>query len=297
MARLKLYREYIQSLKSVLAEEPLDLFVYRIISFLFVKAIYPTNITPNQLSIASLITGITSGIFFAIGTAESYIIAAILYSIYYLFDLSDGQVARLKKNGTRLGRVIDGLSDYLTHIAIYLGLAIGFIVSGSENIIITWLLLVAALLSLFYHGIIVDYYRNRYLMYALGKIHLYGDDLKEFQNEYQLMKEKKVQPLRRFTYQLYLKYLYLQDKFMFFQLTEQTIKKYDTKDFLKRNRVLITLWLVIGSSLPITLLIITAILNKINIYLYGIIIFINLYAVILLIIQYYIDKNTKEKAA
>ena len=41
-----------------------------------------------------------------------------------VFDCADGQLARLKKNGTRVGRIIDGLIDYVTAVATFTGIGI-----------------------------------------------------------------------------------------------------------------------------------------------------------------------------
>lgn len=59
------YSEYKKSLKSIEVEEIFDLFFYRPLAFILVKIIYPTNITPNQLTIGAIIMGIIGGIFYA----------------------------------------------------------------------------------------------------------------------------------------------------------------------------------------------------------------------------------------
>jgi hypothetical protein len=48
-----------------------------------------------------------------------------------------------------------------------------------------------------------------------------------------------------------------------------------------------------GSSLHITLLIIMSVLNRIDLYLYGILIVINIYAVLMVILQTLTDLKTK----
>ena len=57
---MSLISEFKQSLKTVDSEEILDLVIFRPISFLFVKLIYNTNITPNQISSVALVFGILS---------------------------------------------------------------------------------------------------------------------------------------------------------------------------------------------------------------------------------------------
>jgi hypothetical protein len=285
---MKLAEEYKKSLKHIEAEEPLDLYFYRIVSFLFVKIILPFPITPNQISIAALVMGVMSAVFYALGTQEALFIAAVFYAIYYLFDLSDGQVARLKKTGTRIGRIVDGIADYVTHISIYIGLGIGL---GNE--LHTWLLVLGTLICLMAQVILFDYYRNRYLEYILGGASLFGEDLKQFQREYKELMCTPGKKTEKLVYCLYLKYLAVQQFFISKAAKEKKNKKYDAVDFLKKNKLIIRLWSFMGSSLHITLLIIMSVLNRIDLYLYGILFAINIYAVFMVILQTLTDSKTK----
>lgn len=282
--------EYKQSLKMVEVEEPLDLYFYRIISYTFVKLIYPLPITPNQLSFTALTMGILAGISFGFGTSQAFFIAGALYALYYLFDLSDGQVARLKKNGTRLGRIIDGIADYVTHFVIFIGL--GFGLGNTPDI---WLLLLITLISLMAHVILFDFYRNRYLEYALGEISLYGADLAEFREEAKKLKTEGGHYFERVIFFLYLKYLVIQNLFTAKSSEKQNTQKFEKADFLKKNKTVIRLWSYMGSSLHITLLMVCSFVNAIEVYIYGILIFINAYAMILFLIQFFVDKKTKLK--
>ena len=94
---MKLYDQYRQSLKMLEAEELLDLFFYRPLGFMFVKLISPLPITPNHISLMAMVFGVISGVYYGIMTREAVFVAGIFYSAYYLFDISDGQLARLKK--------------------------------------------------------------------------------------------------------------------------------------------------------------------------------------------------------
>lgn len=285
---MKLTKEYKKSLKHIEAEEPLDLYFYRIVSFLFVKIILPFPITPNQISIAALAMGVISAVFYSFGSKEAFLIAAVFYAIYYLFDLSDGQVARLKNNGTRIGRIIDGISDYVTHVSIYIGLGIGL---GNE--LNTWLLLIATLICLMVQVILFDFYRSRYLEYTLGEVNLFGEDLKQFHKEYEELLSTPGNKIDKLVYFLYLKYLAVQQFFITKTAKEKKYNKFNTGDFLKNNKLIIRLWSFMGSSLHITLLIVMSVLNRIDLYIYGILIIINIYTVIMVVLQILTDSKTK----
>ena len=53
-----LVAEYKQGLKSVAVEELFDLVFYRPLAFLFVKLVYRTGVTPNQLTLLSMVFGV-----------------------------------------------------------------------------------------------------------------------------------------------------------------------------------------------------------------------------------------------
>src|ERR1700759_2470658 len=99
------YREYKNSLKMTEIEEFPDLFFYRPLAFILVKIIYRTSITPNQLTIIAIILGLISGCVYASGLDHACAFGALLFLLYNVFDCSDGQLARLKKNGTHVGRI------------------------------------------------------------------------------------------------------------------------------------------------------------------------------------------------
>jgi phosphatidylglycerophosphate synthase len=289
---MKIFEEYKKSLKMVDAEEPFDLLFYRPLGFIFVKIISPLPVTPNQISTAAMIFGIIAGFYYRIMTPEAVFTAGIFYSLYYLFDISDGQLARLKKNGTRLGRIIDGISDYVTHTAVYVGIALGF-VSRGENALDTWLLTVGAMLSMTFQAILVDYYRNRYMGYAAGGAALYGDDLAEFKKEYEKLKRRGGKYLTRFIYWAYLKYLAVQSLFTKEKAEDNILEKYDREDFIRRNKPVMRLWTFMGTAMHVTLLIITSFLYRLEIYLWGIVTVLNAYAVLMLIIQAVTARKTK----
>jgi len=120
------YSEYKKSLKMPEIEEFFDLFFYRPLTFLLVKIVYRTNVTPNQLTIIAIFIGFASGCLYATGLHGACIYGAILFMLYNVFDCSDGMLARLKKNGSQVGRIIDGIADYLATAAVFIGLGIGY---------------------------------------------------------------------------------------------------------------------------------------------------------------------------
>ncbi len=285
------FQDYKSSLKLVEVEELADLLFFRPLAAVFVKIIYPTNITPNQITTVALIIGVIGGWMYVFNSPSYLAIAATLLIIYDVLDCSDGQLARLKKNGTFFGRILDGVSDYFVSIAIYLGIGFGF-ASQSNDPVYYWGLVILAGLSNAGHAITLDYYRNRFLDYALDRDPLLGDNLKEYEEELQKEREKGGNYFQRFIIWLYLKYSTLQLSLSQSSIETET-KKYDTEDFYKKHKTIIHFWSYIGPSSELLFLIICSYFNRLDIYLYGLITVLNLYAVILYLFQRRINHSTK----
>jgi phosphatidylglycerophosphate synthase len=165
----QIFKDYKRSIKHEVFDETLALYILRPIAFIFVKLLYPTSITPNQVSIMTAIVGIMSGYFFSRGDVVSFVIAGSLYFLSLVLDCVDGMIARLKNNGTPVGRIIDGLADYIVGISVYIGMGIGF---GKELIDIKylpfnyWWFIVIAAISHIFHAIFVDYYRTEFMAHG-----------------------------------------------------------------------------------------------------------------------------------
>lgn len=284
-------QEYKSSLKLIEVEELFDLFFYRPLAFIFVKIIFPTNITPNQITTFALIIGVIGGILYSFYTHFYLIIAAILIITYDVLDCSDGQLARLKKNGTFFGRILDGVADYFVSIAVYLGIGFGF-ASNSDDPLFYWGLVVLAGLTNAVHAITLDFYRNRFLDYALSREALLGDNLKEFEDELEKEKESGGNYFQRTIIWLYLYYSKLQLKLSHSSIETET-KKYDSDDFYKKHKTIIHFWTYIGPTSELTFLIICSFLNRLDIYLLGMVTVLNVYAVILYVFQRRINHSTK----
>ncbi|HZD43588.1 MAG TPA: CDP-alcohol phosphatidyltransferase family protein, partial [Methanomicrobiales archaeon] len=82
---------------------------------------YRTGFSPNQVSILSLLAGITCAVLFA---ERLFVIGTFFLLISALLDLVDGSVARRKGQETRFGAVFDWIADKYVDVLILLG--IGF---------------------------------------------------------------------------------------------------------------------------------------------------------------------------
>lgn len=286
---MKWFTEYKQSLKMAEVEEAVDMFFYRPLAFLLVKSIYRTNITPDHLTLAAIIFGLTGGVFYAFGLQQTSVIGAIFYILFIILDCSDGQLARLKKNGTKIGRLLDGIADYIAVTAIYIGVAIGYANKDGQPSTVLMLLALSGA-SVIIQSLLVDYYRTRFLDTVLSRKNTFEDGINEYITEYEIIKNQKGKWLEKNVIHTYLVYSGIQRKLIGKKKREGTITA-SPQEYYNKNRAMIRLWLVMGPSAIRTWLIICTFIGRFDIYFWVTIAGFNIVAVILGLIQYRIDKS------
>lgn len=276
---MSLTSEFKRSLKTIDSEEVLDLVIFRPISFILVKLIYPTNITPNQISIVALIFGILTGILYGFATPEFFIFASASFFICNTLDCMDGQLARLKKNGTKIGRVIDGFIDYITSISVFLGIGIAMtIITGDA--LYSWAMTIGAGVSKALQNMFFDHYRNMYLEYVYHKTSSLEEEIEEYSLEKERLKSINGHHIEKLLISLYLAYSNFQKNSTNHIQLDVTPDEYKSK-----NKLLIRLWSWIGSTTHMVVLIIFSLMNRIDLYLIFSITLGNLIFIILLIWQ------------
>ncbi|KQC06235.1 MAG: hypothetical protein APR54_07475 [Candidatus Cloacimonas sp. SDB] len=286
----KMWKEYKRSLKHSIFDETLTLYILRPIAFIFVKLLYPTKITPNQVSLMSIIVGLVSGFFFSRGDVTSFAIAGGLYFFCVVLDCVDGMIARLKKNGTPVGRIIDGFADYIVGIAVYVGMGIGFD-KGMVNLhflpIHHWWVLSIAAVSHIFHAMIVDYYRVEFMAHGLGKVTSVIEEKRIFQQELDRIKHLKGKWLDKILIAVYLGYAHLQ----IFRMKKS--ESYKKQEYYNANKLMILLWFWIGPTAHIFIIIIAAVLYRPIIHFIYTIGLANIYMVVLWIIQVRIKQRIR----
>lgn len=284
--RMTWFEEFKASLKTVEAEEIFDLILFRPISFLFVKLIYNTNITPNHISIVAMIIGVIAGLTFSAGTHMYFIIASTLYFISNTLDCADGQLARLKKNGTLLGRAIDGFIDYIVSTTIYicLGVALAKITGNG------WygaLLCIGGGVSAAMQAFYFDFYRNSFLQYVHGMSSDVNDEIREFEEEKEKLKNVPGRVIEKMLINAYLFYSRRQASVVKSKITFTVTPQ----QYYKDNRLLLRLWSWLGSTTHMVMLMFFSIINRIDLYLIANITICNIFFIIILIMQ----KNVLKK--
>lgn len=177
---MSIIEEYKASLKSMDTEEHFDLWFYRPLGFAWAKLFARLGVTPNLVTILSIILGVAGGVLLYFGASPllwlNYVgIFLIIWANTY--DSADGQLARLTKQYSRLGRILDGLSGDLWFFAIYFALVFRELHFGdawlgdwfASHQWVIWTLAIVAGLSHAKQAASADYYRQFHLYFLKGK--------------------------------------------------------------------------------------------------------------------------------
>lgn len=109
------------SVRIIAVEERFDMIFSRPFGLLFAKVAFRLKMTPTQVSVASLTTGVVGGILFLWQNEPVFAwTGAIMVVLAGILDSSDGQLARMTNSSTELGRIIDGIVDNFVFISMYL---------------------------------------------------------------------------------------------------------------------------------------------------------------------------------
>ena len=112
---------YWKSLKPLSVEEPIDVWVHRPLAYLLARAALPTPISPNLITLFSIVLGL----FAAYCMFETFPwhlqLAGLALFCSAVFDCADGQLARLRGSSSPFGRMLDGVADLIVSIATVAG--------------------------------------------------------------------------------------------------------------------------------------------------------------------------------
>lgn len=174
------------SLKSMDTEEHIDLYFYRPIGYAWAVLAKKLGITPNAITIASIFLGVGAGVCFYFNNIWWNLLGALLLIWADSFDSADGQLARMTRQYSRLGRILDGLSGDLWFAAIYVAICLRENVTSEFFMNHQWVIWVMAVATGICHATqaaMGDYYRQFHLYF------LKGEDGSELESSSELRKK------------------------------------------------------------------------------------------------------------
>ncbi|NPV36419.1 MAG: CDP-alcohol phosphatidyltransferase family protein [Bacteroidales bacterium] len=190
--------EISKTLKSADTEEFLDIIFYRKLGYQVAKFSARHGIRPNTITIISIFWGVLAGHLYYYNHFWINLAGVFSLMIANTLDSTDGQLARMTNDKTRLGRILDGLAGNIWFISIYVHLALRLLNNGYDY----WVLILGGLTGAFhiFQAAIADYYRNAHLYFVKG------ESGSEFHNSSQIKAEiEDLSWKKHFWYKLFMK--------------------------------------------------------------------------------------------
>jgi len=287
----KLHFIYESSLKSKQADELLNTYFIRPVASLFVGLLYPTPLLPIHVVLLGSLFGIASAIFIGFG---NLVWGGIFLFVKNILDAVDGQLARARHQEDRRGRFLDSISDFLINFLIF-G-AIGWHLLKIHTGVEIWILASLAFLSL---SLRVSYF----VYYFVAYLHL-GQKLTQ-NRQFEILTEEDRQgdPLALLLQRIYIFLYNWQDRFVG-QLDRWCLGRTEGLSHNERQKLLewwyshlpsLRLSGFLGLGTELTFVILGLILNKIHLYLWFNVIFLNGYAVFLIVYRKHLARKKRCK--
>ncbi len=232
----------------------------RPIAAMFVWLVYPTSITPNQVTILAVLLGFSAAWTYLLNTPSAIAVAGILVMLKDIVDDADGQLARAKQMYSRRGRFLDSIGDFLVDIVVFS--AVTYVVYQAYTN--SWTILLGVL-SFFGITLRVSYH----VFYQVSFLHL-EDRYKLNRITEEIREEDRLGDPVAFRLQQIFIILYgWQDKLMY--NTDAWCRKgRSDKDFLQRwytDKFALRLSGLLGFGTEFALLTVCSLFNQLHLYL------------------------------
>jgi phosphatidylglycerophosphate synthase len=277
--------------KSRDVEETIDLYFYRPIGYVVARICAALGITPNAVTIASIVIGVVGGhmLYYRDLTINGW--GLVLWVVADILDSVDGQLARLTNNKSKLGRILDGFAGNLIFLSIYLHLLFRMVDAGGTPWL-SFLVLIGGI-SHSIQSALADYYRNAYLKYVVDpkRSELVSSD--EIRSEY-TGTSFLANPIRKFMLRMYLNYTVEQEAFSKnFQLLRKmvdhefgtNIPAWFSDVYRQLNKPLMKYYAILTTNTRMIVLTVCVLIDQVWLYFAAEVVGINLVMVVLTLYQ------------
>jgi hypothetical protein len=147
-------------------EEFLDIHFYRPLGYAWAIAFRKWGVHPNSVTLAAILLGIAAGICFYFRDLRVNIPGMLLLVWANTYDSADGQLARMTRRTSPLGRMLDGFCGQAWFVTIYAAICLRLTPEWG-----LWIWLLGAITGYGHsrQAALADYYRNLHLLFLKGK--------------------------------------------------------------------------------------------------------------------------------
>ena len=125
-----------------------------------VRLLYPTSVTPNQITFLSLVFGLASAGFYISEIPDALVWGALFLYAKVFLDNVDGNLARVRGTTSRFGRFLDSLADFIVTVLVYIAVTVYLVrTTGMQEY---WVLGLLGLLTCFLQSTFFVFYLVNY---------------------------------------------------------------------------------------------------------------------------------------
>lgn len=239
---------------------------------------------PDHFSFLALVTAILSGYFLTTGTAKGFVYAGIGIFVFSVFDCCDGMLARMKKNGSKYGQLVDMFVDLLASTSFYVGLFFG-LSKTNDFFPIHYLALVSAAFILI-HASIYSFYKKQFFFYSDGNPTGRKREIDKYKRDLEKMNREGGQYFSRLLVFLFL-------VFSRAQKDPERMSTFQVEKYLRYNKSILPMWGVVSGSTHLMLLSLCLMTHRIGLYFLFSIILSNLWLAFVGMIQIGVNSSVE----
>ncbi|HWA61477.1 MAG TPA: CDP-alcohol phosphatidyltransferase family protein [Caulobacteraceae bacterium] len=148
-------------------EEATNLYLIHPMSRRVVDVLQHTPVTPNQVSVASMLFAAAGAFCYArLAWPASAVVGLLLLIVWHVLDGADGDLARRTGRASPIGELVDGVCDHVSQGLVYIALA--WMAQASLGVGTAWGLAVAAAASHFIQANAYETGRKTYRRWVYG---------------------------------------------------------------------------------------------------------------------------------
>ena len=194
--------------------DPIDTYIMDHIAIFWSKLFIKLGIIPNVVTMLAMICGVCGAVLLALPDLGLNILGLVLLFHNALFDACDGQVARLTKKYSQLGRMLDGLSDGTVYAALFVAGIVRAWNAGPFGSEVVWRAILIGGAALAYYLYIVqsqlpDYFKNLH-MFMIDNSH--GNELSRVKHIKKALDSAPPKSFEKFSQYCYFNYTSMQER-------------------------------------------------------------------------------------
>ncbi len=209
--KLSFWMRYRASIKPLSVEEPIDVIWHRLLAYGMAKALLPTPVEADAVTVGSIVVGVASAVCLAAQFPGHLWVAAALCTLSAVFDCADGALARLRKRSSSWGRALDGFADLIVMAAISIG-AVIYLLQNKHYPLWFWGLAAVTAVSCTHHFGYYDHYKNVYLRLTEPTFKEGEDAVAALERARASYEAEKPGLLRKIFWEVYVFYVTSQDR-------------------------------------------------------------------------------------